>query len=115
MAWFKKDKIIDLSAKYKKDQEKVSHIRQEQAIEQPYTKTSSDGFGFFSAIANTTTTKNEESKPEIDFSETEERKRKLAKRLSDMTDKLEDLSNQIYHLQQRIEVVERKNDVNRFE
>ena len=44
----------------------------------------------------------------------EERRRKLAKRLSDMTTKIEDLSNQIYHLQQRLEVVERKLDVNRF-
>jgi hypothetical protein len=33
----------------------------------------------------------------------------------DMTAKIEDLSNQIYHLQQRIEVLEKKMDVNRFE
>jgi chromosome segregation ATPase len=41
----------------------------------------------------------------------EERRKKLAKRLGDMTDKLEELSNQIYHIQQRIEVLERKMEV----
>jgi uncharacterized protein YceH (UPF0502 family) len=38
----------------------------------------------------------------------EERKRRLGKRLLDMTNRIEDLSNQIYHLQQRIELLERK-------
>ncbi len=37
-----------------------------------------------------------------------ERKKRLAKRLIDMTTKIEYLSNPIYHLQQRIEVLERK-------
>ena len=38
----------------------------------------------------------------------EERKKKLAKRLMDITNKMESLSNQIYHLEQRIELLERK-------
>jgi predicted nucleic acid-binding Zn-ribbon protein len=42
-----------------------------------------------------------------------EKRRKLAKRLMEMTDKLEDLNNQIYHLQQRIEVLEKKMGVSR--
>ena len=37
-----------------------------------------------------------------------ERKRKLAKRLMDITTKLEDISNQIYHLGQRVEFLEKK-------
>lgn len=40
--------------------------------------------------------------------DSEERRRKLAKRLMEMTDKMEEMSNQIYHLQQRIEVLERR-------
>ena len=40
-----------------------------------------------------------------------EKRKKLAKRLLDMTEKIEDLSNQIYHLQQRIEVLERKSNI----
>lgn len=43
----------------------------------------------------------------------EERRRRLAKRLSDMTDKLEDISTKIYHLQQRLEVLEKKANINR--
>ena len=41
-----------------------------------------------------------------------EKKTKLAKRLMDMTDKIEDLSNQIYHLQQRMELIEKKVKIN---
>ncbi len=122
MGWFgKKDKVIDLSAKYKRDQEKIADIQQEQTPISPtssYTNASSEGLGFFGAIANSISNsqdKTPESSSTIDFAEADERKRRLAKRLSDMTEKIEDLSNQIYHLQQRIEVVERKNDVNRFE
>jgi len=33
----------------------------------------------------------------------------------DMTEKLEELSNSIYHLQQRIEVLEKKANVNRLD
>jgi len=57
--------------------------------------------------------KSNESKIEIidDFPQTpEERRKKLAKRLSDMIQKLEDLSNQIYLLQQRVEVLEKKSN-----
>lgn len=41
-----------------------------------------------------------------------EKKQKLAKRLLDMTNKIEELSNQIYHLNQRIEVLEKKLKLN---
>lgn len=41
----------------------------------------------------------------------EERRRKLAKRLVDIVTRLEDISNKIYHLQQRVEVLERKSDL----
>jgi uncharacterized coiled-coil DUF342 family protein len=43
-----------------------------------------------------------------------ERKRKLAKRLKQITENLETLSNQIYHLQQRMEVMEKKLNLNNF-
>lgn len=45
----------------------------------------------------------------------EERRKKLTKRIMDMTSKMEELSNQIYHLQQRLEVIERKMNINSFE
>jgi len=55
--------------------------------------------------------KSDEPEIEIidDFPQTpEERRKKLAKRISDMTEKIEDVSNQLYHLQQRVEVLEKK-------
>ena len=49
---------------------------------------------------------------EESFQTPEEKRKKLAKRLIDITEKLEDLSNQIYHLGQRVEVLEKKTNVN---
>lgn len=45
----------------------------------------------------------------------EEKKRNLAKRISSMIEKIENLSNEIYHLQQRIEVLEKKSNINKLE
>ena len=44
----------------------------------------------------------------------EEKRRKLAKRLIDITNRLEDLSTQIYHLQQRVELLEKKSEKTGF-
>ncbi len=71
--------------------------------------------GFFGAIANTASQNSQDSSDYVDVSAgADEKRRKLAKRLMDMTEKIEDLANQIYHLQQRIEVVEKRLNVNRF-
>lgn len=49
------------------------------------------------------------SKRDDEFSGTaEERKKKLAKRILDMSNKIDEISNQIYKIQQRIEVLEKK-------
>jgi peptidoglycan hydrolase CwlO-like protein len=45
---------------------------------------------------------------ESEYDSSEEKKKKLAKRIYELTDRIEDLSNQIYHLQQRIELLEKK-------
>lgn len=52
----------------------------------------------------------------MDFSgNLQERRKKFAKRIADMAEKLEELSTQIYHLTQRIEVLEKKTRVQSFE
>lgn len=38
----------------------------------------------------------------------EEKKQKFVRRIVDLTDKMEELFNQVYHLQQRIELLEKK-------
>jgi len=43
-----------------------------------------------------------------------EKRKRLAKRLANSLEKLENLSNQIYHLEQRVEVLEKKLRVNNF-
>ncbi len=99
MALFKrKPKVIDLTEHYRKEQEVVPETQQDN---------------FLGNLASAST----KTQPEeyIDVSGgLEEKRRKLTKRLMEMTTKMEELSNQIYHLQQRIEVLERKADVNNF-
>lgn len=78
----KNKEIVDLGERYKRQQERTEKIR-ENALA--------------SAIS-----------PSEDSDSVDEKRKKLAKRLVDMTDKIEELTNQIYHLQQRIEVIEQK-------
>jgi len=55
-----------------------------------------------------------ENSSQDSLSDSDDKRKKLTKRILDMTNKLEEISNQIYHMQQRIEVLERKLDVSRF-
>lgn len=50
----------------------------------------------------------DEADGHTNFSGSIERRKRLAKRIADMTAKLEDLSKQIHNLSQRIEVLEKK-------
>jgi len=111
----KKDKVIDLTTKYKKDMEKAEQMK---AIEKNQESSSFGSkampFSFFdSPAATTSSTDTSSSEDVVDIRASHEKKRKLAKRIMDMTERLEDISNQIYHLQQRVEVLERKLDIRR--
>ena len=90
----KKDNIVDLSERYKM-----------QIAATPKQKTSSSNIEFLRDMASgSSNSSNKYNSPEGG----EEKKNKLAKRLLDMTNRMEDLSNQIYHLKQRIELLEKK-------
>jgi len=106
----KKDDFIDLTEKYRKQQGRINEKAQ---VFQNSSGKDSEGLGFFGAIANTVSSSQNDSMPESSDN-AEERRRRLSKRLIEMTSKIEELSNQIYHLQQRVELLERKLDVNRF-
>jgi TolA-binding protein len=90
------------------------HMRKKQAAEDVEVSESitSEKTASPFAIFGTPQTTSTEDSDTIDLTQTtdspHEKKRKLARRIMDMTSKMEDLSNQIYHLQQRIEVLERK-------
>jgi len=115
MGWFgkKKDDVIDLSEQYKRQQEKLA---QEQA--EPQQESQEKTPTFFQGLVNAAQKQNAEQQTEaqdLDYADLgegiEERRRRLTKRLMEMTGKMEELSNQIYHLQQRVELLEKKLNV----
>jgi hypothetical protein len=124
MGLFKKKSknFIDLSEHYRKKQQQIadmkSEMQEESSPSQPASTNSPGVFGGFfdsgTPTNNVSATPSETTEAFGDTVNPDERRRRLARRLKDMTEKIEDLSNQIYHLQQRLEVVERKNDVGRF-
>ena len=121
MIWKKrKGDVIDLTDYYRKQQERTESIKESlsspsEIKEEPSSQETSGGmFGFFSAVGNS-----QKEEPEtteyVDLSEEnksyespEEKKKRFAKRIADMTTQLENLSNQVYKLQQRIDILERK-------
>lgn len=106
----KKKNILDLSEKYKKQQEKISAIKEETPEVQATNPSASPlggGFSLFGNVPSLNKTKSEYSTND----DLDSKRKKLTKRLIDMTSKIEDLSNQIYHLQQRIELLEKKSNI----
>ena len=111
MALFRrKDRgVLDLTEKYRRDQEKAAETQSDS--ETSSTGTSS-AFGFLGDMASASSSGTDET---VDVaSQVETRRRELSKKLLQLTEKIEDLSNQIYHLQQRIEVLERKSGVGSY-
>src|SRR4030042_3030887 len=113
MGWFFKrgPDVLDLSERYKKQQERLKELKEETKPQSSSDNSDvpfSGGFGIFGMSSSTTTTTDANPNSSSDSINTDEKRRKIARRLMDITDKIEDLSNQIYHLQQRIEVIEKK-------
>ncbi len=107
----KKEEFVDLGSIYKKQKERAENIKEslnsfQNAPAQPPSGGITSAFGnFFGSSFNSST--NTEATSTSNLSD-EERKKKLAKRLMDITNKIEDLSNQIYHLTQRLDLIEKK-------
>jgi len=94
----KKREVLDLT-EYKNQPKKPTTSNQKQSTV--------GGFNFF----DNPVTQNKTETDYVDMSESEERKKRLAKRIADMSSRIEELSNQMYRLQQRLEVLERKASV----
>jgi hypothetical protein len=105
----KRRDVIDLGDVYRRQKEKSEQL----AAKQSSTPQSQEAFDFLGQMASTAS-QSDSSGEVIDVSAGDDKKKRLAKRIMDMTTRLEDISNQIYHLQQRIEVLERKMNVNQF-
>jgi hypothetical protein len=129
----RKDKIIDLTEEYNIQRRRPVNIqRKSQEIPKTSSETQSSGSGgFFGGFFGGNTEGQSSSgsgletyEPErISYSQegsqesaldAEEKRRRLAKRLQIITEKIEELSNQIYHLQQRIELVEKKLNIGSY-
>ena len=102
----KKDEIVDLGERYRKKQEREARIREDSQETQKTNSNEDNAFAPFALFGNNPV--NSMILETESASDPSEKKRRFAKRLVDMTTKIEDLSNQIYHLQQRIEVLEKK-------
>ncbi len=93
---FGERKVVDLGERYRKQQEKTK-------TEMP----ADAGDANILSLMGVGKTPGSSGDFNLDDSASERRK-KLLKRLTDMTQRLDDLSSQVYHLQQRIELLERK-------
>jgi len=113
MAMFrKKDKYVDLTERMKKQEERLENFKSNMGEGTSSNSQSQEnsGGGFFSFFGGSNSSSS--NTPKSSSAESlEEKKRKLAKRLTDMTTKMEDLENQIYHLKQKVEVLERKQKI----
>ena len=106
----KKDKVLDLTDYYnKRKQEMTSQTNNLEKKQETANTTEVSPFGSFFGNTNASSTESNDVSMGND-----EKKRRFAIRLKNMTDKMEDLSNQIYHLQQRIELLEKKAEVNNY-
>jgi hypothetical protein len=110
----KKEKVVDLSENYHAARKFAQRTAQRTATKQE----DNVDMGFLGNIGGSSSTTdnfswdNEPAPTQQTQEDFPDRKQKLAKRLLDMTNKIEDLSNQIYHLTQRLELLEKKNKVN---
>jgi hypothetical protein len=106
MAFFgfgKSDKVVDWSQGYGKKGEAKKSEKSADKDE------SSDSFSILGNLASGSSSNSSGSSDNSEFSGTvEENRKKLVKRLLVITTKLDEISTQIYHLQQRVELLERK-------
>jgi len=123
MGFFKFGKnrdVVDLGEMYRKQQERMKTSDEGESSEKTKDQENASPFGFFDMSSektgNQSQTNGDDEGEVLDLSDSiGARRKKLSKRILDMTTKMEDLGNQVYHLQQRIEVLEKKLDVNRFD
>lgn len=119
--WKKKEKgYVDLSERMRKQQERAENFREDISADVtpvetiPTTSSGNSGGGFFGSFfggGSSSSSSNVSTPTETESVNPEERRRKLAKRLIEMTKKMEDMENQIYQLKQKVEVLERKQKI----
>ena len=116
--------VVDLAERYRRQKERESGSAKPSSSESSSNaqEQSPSPFSFFDSGSSSSSGSGGSGSYEFDSdgfvditSVSTDKRRKLAKRILDMTTKLEDVSNQLYHLQQRLEVIERKLNVKSFD
>ena len=109
----KKEKVVDWSEGFRATEKRVSVLQ--QSSDTSSSNNTSDSYTDLGVLGNFANASSSSSSSDVSWdndnssqNEYPEKKQKLAKRLLDMTNKIEDLSNQVYHLTQRIELLEKK-------
>ena len=143
MGFFKKNKVVDLTEDYHYERKKSKanikdNLSDTSSTQTPVSSSSQTqesslgGFfgNFFGSSSSSTPSSSGTSdnlsssnnsynnsglNSSTDSLDAEEKRRRLALRLKNMTDRIEDLSTQLYQLQQRMEVVEKKLNSGRYE
>lgn len=100
----RRGEVVDLTG-YKRPQAKVVGRKAEAQNEE---KSAFGFFGNFNRDASDSQDSSSNSSQESENLTEDEKRRRLARRFLNITNKLEDLGNQIYHLQQRIDLLEKK-------
>lgn len=118
----KKNEVVDLrTSSTQRARRTISDTNRSNEDSQKMNSPINDGYatlGFLGGIANTEGNSSFNSPQKYESFEDnslnpEEKRSKLAKRLLDMTNKMEDLSNQIYHVTQRLELIEKRLTLNK--
>jgi hypothetical protein len=117
MGLFSKKKFIDYTEGY--SSRKTTPVSSSNFSESSNVPSSSQGSFFEMSENNSGETVGEDyqkrqSGENFESLDAEEKRRRLARRLKNMTDKMEDLSNALYLLQQRVEVLEKKANVSNY-
>ncbi|MGY4884399.1 MAG: hypothetical protein ACP5NZ_02355 [Nanobdellota archaeon] len=129
----KRNRVVDYAEDYHYDERKAKKGLNEESLSTPVSTSSNQSqessaggfFGNFFGSSNFSSNSGSATAGDIgnihqgNFDpetgrplDSDEKRRRLAIRLKNMTDRIEDLSNQIYNLQQRIELLERRFRVN---
>lgn len=105
----KKEKYVDLSEKMRKQKAQAESFKNvEPEVEKTNvgnTDSNSNG-GFFGGFFGGSSPSTEHSEPTI--SDSDEKRRRLAKRIGEMSSRIEENEKEIYQLKQRLEILEKK-------
>jgi chromosome segregation ATPase len=129
----KKDRVVDLSGRLERHRERMresasSNVKPDssgtldlssssnsygtssssESSSSEGSESSSSGGGFFGSFFGGGSSSSSSNSTETALSESEEKRKRLAKRIASMTEKIEELENEVFRLKQRMDVLEKK-------